>query len=224
MLNISVNLETGVARLAQTTSIKAGGGVPVRVTFSSNPGDSPAIELALAPESSAASVLAYLDDFEAENTTTFLGTLDANDTRLIEHLTGKDQQTLALELVVATAGSPRRPFPNVALTVQAPKIVGPQSTEGGPVYLTQSQSDARYLQVGRILTLELTASMDNVEVDLTPLGLGAAPTALLASVATRGAVITATPNLLTLTPTSVTVMLSSSPGAPGAVLTLLVIP
>lgn len=80
------------------------------------------------------------------------------------------------------------------------------------------------LKRGNILTLELTASMDNVDVDLTPLGLGAAPTAILASVSTRGAVITPTPNVLTLTATSVTVMLSSSPGAPGAVLTLLVIP
>jgi len=147
MLNISVNLETGQARLAQTTAIKAGGDVPVRVTFSANPGDNPVIELALSPQSSEREVLAYLDVFEAENSTTYLGTLDANDTRLIDHLVEKAtaQVSLDAEVVVFADGS-RRPFPNFSVTVQSPTITGPETSEGGPVYLTQTQSDARYPQ------------------------------------------------------------------------------
>lgn len=139
MLNISVNFETGQARLAQATAIKAGGDVPVRVTFSANPGNNPVIELALSPQSSEREVLAYLDVFEAENSTTYLGTLDANDTRLIAHLATKAaaQVTLDVEVVVLASGS-RRPFPNFAATVQAPTIVGPESSEGGPVFLTQA--------------------------------------------------------------------------------------
>lgn len=138
MININVNLATGTAALAQTTAIKAGGSVPVRITFSVPPGSNPLIELAISPQSSAPTVLAYLDEFSAQNSTVYTGTLDANDTRLIEHLQGKQQVTLNGELVVTVDGAPRRPFPNLPLTVQAPVITGPASSEGGPVYLTDA--------------------------------------------------------------------------------------
>jgi hypothetical protein len=138
MININVNLATGTAALAQTTAIKAGGGVPVRITFSVSPGTNPLIELALSPQSSEPTVLAFLDEFSAQNSTVYTGTLDANDTRLIAHLEGKQAQTLNGELVVTPSGGTRRPFPNFPITVQAPVITGPESSEGGPVYLTDA--------------------------------------------------------------------------------------
>lgn len=177
MLNISVNLETGQARLAQTTAIKAGGGVPVRVVFSANPGDNPVIELALSPQSSEREILAYLDVFAAENSTTFLGTLDANDTRLLDHLAEKAvaQVTLDVELVVVR-NLARRPFPNFQITCQAPTITGPASSEGGPVYLTLAQGDARYTQPDDVIPAAAKAAANGVaSLD----GTGKVPTAQL---------------------------------------------
>lgn len=177
MLNISVNLETGVAKLTQATTIKAGGVVPVKVTFSSNPGTDPVIELALSPQSSVPAVKAYLDTWEAQSQTVHTGALDANDARLVAHMAGKQQQTFDCEVVVTTVAAGRRLFPNFPVAVQPPVIDGPEASEGGPVYLTEATGDARY-----------TARADNL-ADLTNpaearenLGLSAAwLTALLAT-------------------------------------------
>ena len=140
MLNISINLETGAAKLAQTTAIKAGGGVPVTVTFSSNPGSSPSIELAFSAQSSSPAVLAYLNVFDSQSETVYTGTLDANDSRLIAALAGKGVQTLDAEVVVTVGDAERQVFPNFPVTVQPPIIAGPSSSEGGPVYLEQGVS------------------------------------------------------------------------------------
>ncbi len=148
MLNISINLETGLAKPSQSAVIKAGGMVPVTITFTSNPGASPVIELALSPQSSSPTVLAYLDEFDAESQTVYTGQLDANDTRLIAHLAGKEAQVLGCEAVVTTVADGRRPFPNFPITCQQPTIVGPAASEGGPVYLTTAQGDARYPIIG----------------------------------------------------------------------------
>ncbi len=158
MLNISINLETGVASLSQTTAMKAGFGVPARITFSANPGASPTIELALSAQSSSPSVLAFLDEWEAQSSTVYTGTLDANDTRLITHLVGKQQQQLDCEIVL-TVGGDRRGFPNFAITTQPPIITGPETSEGGPVYLTETLGDARYPGLGTIYGhLRITAN------------------------------------------------------------------
>lgn len=150
MLNISVNLTTGRATAVQAPVVKAGGDVPVVISFSANPGDNPVIELALSPQSSSPDVKAYLDVFVAQNSTTYTGTLDANDTRLIALLAGKQAQTLDCEIVVTTDAG-RKPFPNFAVTVQPPVITGPESSEGGPVYLVQATADARYLRATEAL-------------------------------------------------------------------------
>jgi len=148
MLNISINLETGVAKLSQATAIKAGGGVPVVVTFSANPGTTPVVELALSAQSSTPAVLAYLGAFASQSQTVYTGILDANDTRLVAALVGKQAQTLDCEIVVTAAGAERQPFPNFPVTVQPPIITGPAASEGGPIYLTEAQSDARYPLIG----------------------------------------------------------------------------
>ena len=152
MLNISINLETGLAKPSQASVIKAGGNVPVRVIFSANPGTSPVIELACSPQSSTPEVKAYLDVFETQSETEYTGTLDANDTRLIALMSGKQTTTLDCEMVVTTDDGGRRPFPNFPVTVQPPILTGPEATEGGPVYLTEALGDARYLQPAAIAT------------------------------------------------------------------------
>lgn len=137
MLNISITLATNQAKLAQTTAIKAGGGVPVTVTFDQNPGSSPSIELALSAQSSSPAVVAYLNTFTAQNETTYTGTLDANDTRLLALFSGKGAQTLDCEVALTVGSAERQLFPNFPVTVQPPIIAGPASSEGGPVYLEQ---------------------------------------------------------------------------------------
>lgn len=148
MLNITVNLATGVAKASPTPAIKAGGGVPVTITFSANPGTDPVIELALGPQSSTPAVKAYLAEFEAQSSTVYTGVLDANDSRIIAHMAGKSAQTMDCEVIVTVGSAERQVFPNFPVTVQPPLVAGPESSEGGPVYLTEAQSDARYLAIG----------------------------------------------------------------------------
>jgi hypothetical protein len=137
MLNIFVNLETGVATLSQTTAIKAGGGVPCIITFSQSPGTDPAIELALSAQSSSPIILAYANAFTAQNETVYSGTLDANDSRLLSALASTASQTLNCEIILTAAGEERQIFPNFPVTVQKSVISGDPSTEGGPTFLAQ---------------------------------------------------------------------------------------
>jgi hypothetical protein len=124
MIHISINLETGQARPAQALVLKAGGAVPVLLAFARTPGTSVALELALSPQSSSPAVVAYLDTFDRQNDTTFTGTLDASDSRLLALLEGKnDGVTLNAEVVVTTPAG-RTYLPNVAVTCQPPIISG----------------------------------------------------------------------------------------------------
>ncbi len=149
MLNIEANLETGTAKLTQAIPIKAGRAVPVTLTFSSNPGDNPGIELAFSPQSSSPTVVAYLGTFDRQNETTFTGMLNASDTRLATALAGKEQQVFNCELTLTNSDSV--PFPNFQVTIQRPILSGPGTTEGGPIYVTQTSGDARYLRSGQNL-------------------------------------------------------------------------
>ena len=158
MLNITINLDAGTARLATASAIKAGAAVPVRLTFDTNPGASlDAASLALSAQSSAPEVLAYLDVFVAQSALVYTGTLNTNDVRLMAHLAGKQAQTLDCELALDFAGSDRQVLPNFPVTVQQPIVTGPEATEGGPVWLDQTAGDARYVRPGEAaekITLE----------------------------------------------------------------------
>ncbi len=144
MLTININLETGLAKPSQAVVVKAGGVAPVRVVFSANPGAAPVIELALSPQQATPAVVAYLDAWAGQSQTVYTGTLNLNDSRLIELLDSKQAQTLDAEVAVTVAGS-RRVFPNFPVTVQTPVITGPEASEGGPVWLNQALGDARYV-------------------------------------------------------------------------------
>lgn len=135
MIEINVNLDTGVAVLARTTAIKAGGKVLVRLIFNRTPAVAPTLEIALSAATGTPAVLAYLNTFAAENPRTFRGWLNTNDNRLITHLATltSPTTTCAVELVVTIGGAPR-PYPNVTVTVQKPIITGPTSSQSGPVY------------------------------------------------------------------------------------------
>lgn len=148
MINLSYDITTGVARVLQPSTVKVGADVPVRVTFSAAPGEITAMELALGSEATPPAVLAYTEDFTQESATVWLATLDASDSRLVEYMAARGATAVNVELACLIDGK-HEVAPNVAVTVQPRVISGPESTEGGPNYLTEAQSDARYLQTER---------------------------------------------------------------------------
>jgi hypothetical protein len=193
MLNISVDLATGVARLSQTTAIKAGGGVPVTITFSSNPGTAPAIELALSADSSAPSVAAYLDTWDAQSQTVYTGLLDGTDERLLALLSGKKSQAMLCEVVLTVGDALPVIFPNFPVTVQAPIVVGPASSEGGPVYITTATGDTRYLRASQALAEIDAAGPASRAAARANIGLDAAWIAALFATADLSGLPTADP-------------------------------
>lgn len=140
MLTLNFDLNTGVAKLAQTSIIKQGAAVPVRVVFSTAPGSVDLIQLALGDDSAAPQVLAYTEAFTAENDFTWTGLLDANAAGLAGFMAGKGVSTVNVELSVTLDGH-RQVAPNLSLSVQPPIVTGPTTSEGAPQYYTQPQVD-----------------------------------------------------------------------------------
>ena len=143
MITINIDISTGIAKPTQSAVIKAGAQVPVRILFSASPGTVTDLQLAFSAQSSSPAVLAFLDVFDAQNATTFTGTLDANDTRLLAAIAGKQNLPLDCELAW-TADGKALAAPNFTVTAQPRVIAGPASSEGGPVWLNETQSDGRY--------------------------------------------------------------------------------
>jgi hypothetical protein len=140
MITIIFDLNTGVAKFAQTTVIKQGADIPVRIVFSAAPGDVTSVQLALGDDSDTPTVRAYTETFAQENDTTWTGVLDASDPRLAALMSGKGPSTLNLELAVTLDGE-RQVAPNLSLTVQPPIVAGPTTSESGPEYYTKPQVD-----------------------------------------------------------------------------------
>ncbi len=140
MIALTFDLNTGLAKFAQTTTIKQGADVPVQLVFSAAPGAVSAIKLALGDDSNAPSVLAYTDTFSQDNDTTWSAVLDASDTRLHTFMSGKGPTSVNLELTVVINGE-SQVAPNLSLTVQPPIVAGPTTNDGGPTYYTEAQVD-----------------------------------------------------------------------------------
>lgn len=141
MIDLTFNLTTRVARLVQAATIKPGASVPVRITFSAAPGTVGTIQLALGTDAAAPDVLAYNDEFSEESETVYVAVLDANDARLIAHMVGKANAVVNLELIVPIDGEDNI-TPNLPITVQQRTISGPEATEGGPAWYTETEVDA----------------------------------------------------------------------------------
>ena len=140
MIIINFDLTSGAAKFTQTPIIKQGAQVPVQIVFSAAPSVVNSIKLALGDDSDAPSVLAYVDTFAAENDTTYTATLDASDTRLAAFMSGKGPTSVDLELAVAIDGV-MQVAPNLSVTVQPRIISGPTTSDGGPLYYTETEVD-----------------------------------------------------------------------------------
>ena len=148
MLSITLDLLTGKATAATGSIILAGVSVPVRISclsagVESSPGASPAFELALGKDAAPPTLLAYLDEFSAENDSTFTGYLDANDARLIAFMASKGSTSVNIELRW-TVGGITLAAPHFTASVQPPIITPGAATEGGPVWLTQGAAQALF--------------------------------------------------------------------------------
>ncbi len=158
-MTINFDLATGIAKLAQTTTIKAGADVPVRVIFSTAPVDASALQLALG-DSGTSAVLAYTEDFVHENPTMWTGSLDTRDGRLIAALV--DHATLQVNAeLAATIDGVRFVTPNLSITVQPAIIRGPDTPppSGSGISLTDSADGHVYRLVSNngVLGLELVS-------------------------------------------------------------------
>jgi len=140
MITLNYDITTGLAKLAAATPIKRYGDVPVRLVFSAAPGTVSDIKLALGSDADAPAVLAYTDTWTQESDTVWTAQLDMTDTRLATFMTGLASVAVNLELIVTIDGEAQY-SPNLALTVQQPIVTGPTSSDGGPVYYTQAQTN-----------------------------------------------------------------------------------
>ncbi len=144
MINTTYDLSTDAVKLVTPAVIKLGADVPVRVTFSEAPGELSSLQLALGTDASSPTVLAFTEDFSEEGDNVWTALLDASDTRLATFMTSKGPTAVQAELVAVIDGV-RRVSPNFQVTVQPAIITGPETSDEGPTYLTEAQSDARYL-------------------------------------------------------------------------------
>lgn len=140
MIDLTFNLVTKVARLVQSVTIKPGGDVPVRVTFSAAPNALTSLTLALGSDATPPAVLAYTEDFTEESETVWTALLDASDTRLVEFMAAKSVATVHAELTAVIDGE-EAICPNVPVTAQHRVVSGDPTGEGGPDYYTAAETD-----------------------------------------------------------------------------------
>jgi hypothetical protein len=138
MIDLTYDLATGQVRLTAPIPLKTGSLVPVRLTFSADPGAINAIELALGSDATPPLLLAYTDDFSTENFSVWTALLDTSDARLATFMASKNTATVNAELACILDGV-RQVAPNVQLTVQRAIITGPTTSSGGPTYPTTGE-------------------------------------------------------------------------------------
>jgi hypothetical protein len=143
MITLTYDLTLDTIKLSAPAIIKLGADVPVRLTFSAAPGEIGAgdLQLALGTDATPPAVLAFTEDFTSENATTWTALLDCTDERLAAFMSGKGPATVKVEVVAVIDGA-RRASPSIDATVQPAIISGPETSEGGPAYYTEAQTDA----------------------------------------------------------------------------------
>jgi len=146
MISLTYDITTGLVKVAAPALIKLGADVPVRLTFSADPGDVSSLQLALGTDAADPDTLAFTETFTSEDETDTIWTavLDASDSRLSDFMSGKGPTLVNLEIVAVLDGE-RNVAPNVGVTVQPAIISGAPTSEGGPTYLTDAQTAAAYV-------------------------------------------------------------------------------
>ena len=120
MIDLAFDILTGVVKPAGPVVIKAGAGVPVRLTTSGAPGSLSGLKLGVGSDKNPPVLLAETGAFVAENATVYTAILDATDARLVAAIAGKT--TAAIAELVATLNGVRQVSPNFPVTVQPPIV------------------------------------------------------------------------------------------------------
>ena len=140
-MTILLDLATGLVKFATAVVLKPTADVPVRIAFATPPGEVSLLQLGLGKADASADVLAFTDDFAAESDRVWTALLDANDSRLIAYMAGKNATTVNAEVVAIIDGAKQK-FPSLPVTVQPVILDGDPTSEGGPTYYTAAQTDA----------------------------------------------------------------------------------
>lgn len=149
---MTINFDTGLlsASLAggdANIAIKSGSGEPITIvcTDGGDPtefGGSVVMNLGLTAGGGVQpTTLAFLGAF-TQTESTFTGTLDCNDVRLVEFMKNQLPQNLNLEVWYAVDSGPRFIAPNIPVVCQAGQNLGNPSSEGGPNYPTTDEMTA----------------------------------------------------------------------------------
>ena len=170
-MRITVNLDTHlVITLPTPLRIKAGAQALVEMTFARNGspvslGDGAFLEIAFKARSGGG-IVVFANNFDAAAGPSYSGLVDFNDSRLID-LIGSSAHVELLGEVFWTVGGNRFRATNFGIVAEAPLVTGPASSESGPVFLTQTESDSRY--AGRAAHLSDLSSAEEAKSNL---GLG----------------------------------------------------
>ena len=127
MITIQIELSTGIAKPTTSPVIKVGAAVPVTIQFFMNgtpsaPGTAlTLLQLGLGTDATPPALLAYLETFSPQNSSTYTGFLNANDTRLVSYMSTLGATTLNCE-VAWTADGELQVAPNFPVTVQ-PRVI-----------------------------------------------------------------------------------------------------
>lgn len=155
MISITFNTTTQAAKLTSAATIKTNSDVPITVTLSSAV-TVESMQFAIGTETGFPDVLAFTDTFTSSSATVWTATIDTTDSRLIGFFHGKKSVELFGELVLMIDGELIR-CPNIEITIEHHVIDGPETSEGGPVYLSEGQSDLKYVQIGSGTSILLPA-------------------------------------------------------------------
>lgn len=221
MIDITYDLVANLAKAPTPALGKVGGPILCRVTFSAAPGTASAFYLALAVDQANPIPLAYIDSWSKVSDAQWEAVLDGTDTRLVTYIGGKTAQTLVAEFGVTLDGQ-AFVSPNFNVTIQPAIVTGPTSSDGGPSYYTEAETDAAIAAavsgaVGQRGRAALTSGESSHAVTF-PVAFNAPPTEVFARllIPSGGSFFAIEVDASTITTTGFTAVLPSSLTVPGA--------
>lgn len=157
MISLLINTATQAGKLAFAAAISAGPfDVPIAVEFTAA-GEFVDLQLSISSTAVPPTVLAYTEAFAAvTRDRKFVALLDANDTRLATHMAAATGATSLVNLEFTyTVDGVQVPPIVLPVTVRRTALTGPATSEGGPFYFTQGQTNTRIAEL-------LTAALDEL--------------------------------------------------------------
>jgi hypothetical protein len=146
-VRINVSLDTQLVTLPAALRIKAGSQAAIQIGFLRDSAtvtldEGAQIEIAFKAKNGGG-IVVFGDGFAVASGPAYEAIVDFNDTRLLGMLADRTQLELVGE-ILWVIGYRRYRAANFALIAEAPLITGPAASETGPVWLKESETNARY--------------------------------------------------------------------------------